>query len=368
MPNVDWEGIAELKAGLEAKPQLIEDTSKLPNIVVVLSESFFEPRYLKGADLCELLPDWCRLLDEGDWGEMNVPTFGGNTTRTEYEVLTGIPYRTLPQGIYPYTSVVLQPTASLAWWLKSLGYQTTAIHPHDRYFWQRHRAMPLLGFNAFIGEQEFGPHTRSGFWISDHDLTQRVMGRLDQDTTVPQFVFAISMENHGPWHGKRPNVDEQRRAALPTIEGLDERASHAYRNYLYHQWKAIRALSDLWHNAKQAERPTVILFFGDHLPGLHETFEQAGLREGFSPLTHPVPYLLLSTAPRQPQDWQPVASHQLSTWLLQQVGLPLPVAYELLAQAPPESPEKLELVYPYLMNLDPEIWSTESCRHLSFNC
>lgn len=102
--------------------------------------------------------------------------------------------------------------------------------------------------------------------------------------------------------GQVIKMDEQRRAALPTIEGLDERAAHAYRNYLYHQRHAISALSDLWRHVKRGERPTVILFFGDHLPGLHETFAQAGLGHGFTPLTHPVPYLLLSTAPTQPQN------------------------------------------------------------------
>ncbi len=366
LPSVDPDAVTELKGAFTPTPITQPALAERPHIVVVLSESFFEPRYLNGADLCQLLPLWCDLIDQGHLGEMTVPTFGGNTTRTEYEVLTGIPYHTLPQGIYPYTSVVLQRSASLAWWLRSLGYQTTAIHPHDRYFWQRHRALPLLGFETFIGEQEFGRHKRSGFWISDEDLTRKVIETLEHDPDTPQFVFAISMENHGPWHGKRPNMDEATRDALPTIEGLNDRAQHAYRNYLYHQRQAVDALSQLWAHAQQSRRSTVILFFGDHLPGLHDTFQQAGMMNDLTPLSHPVPYLLLTTNQVTPQTWQPNASHQLGPWLLSKTGLPMPSDYQLLIEAHGGNAEaSIEAIYPYLMSLDPAKWALESCRYVA---
>lgn len=367
LPEPDPEAIAAIKETLPPNwlgPAV--DLDNPPDLIVVLSESFFEPRYMRQADSCTLLPQWCALLEHGQWGEMRVPTFGGNTTRTEYEVLTGVPYQTLPAGVYPYNSVVLQPTASIAWWLKSLGYETTAIHPHDRYFWQRHRAMPLLGFDEFIGEQEFGPHTRSGFWISDHDLTKRVIDRLENRSDKPQLVFAISMENHGPWHGKRPNMDEDKRASLPSIEGLHGRGDHAYRNYLYHQRQSIDALNELWVYAQTRQRPTAILFFGDHLPGLHETFRQVGFESGFEPLTHPVPYLLLQNTASAAPTWLPSASHQLGFWFLETSGLPLPSDYAILSaghqltQTNDDPPHWA--LYPYLMRLDPSQWTEELCE------
>ncbi len=368
LPEPDLQALALLKSDFNNEWRVaLSNTTNFPDLIVVLSESFFEPRHMSGVDLCALLPDWCRLVEQGQWGEMRVPTFGGNTTRTEYEMLTGVPYQTLPEGIYPYNSVVLQPTASIAWWLKSLGYETTAIHPHDRYFWQRHRAMPLLGFDEFIGEQEFGPHTRSGFWISDDSLVNKVIQTLEIPSDKPQFVFAISMENHGPWHGKRPNMNQERRNLLPSIDGLDDRADHAFRNYLYHQRQAIEALNKLWVFAQQRERPTAILFFGDHLPGLHQTFKQVGFESGFAPLTHPVPYLLLQTQTSTPPIWVPEASHQLGLWFIEANGLPLSSDYAILSAGYREPNEATDIaihsaLYPYLIGLDPRQWETEPCE------
>lgn len=367
LPDPDPQALAALRSSFSTDWDINAfTTTDFPDLIVVLSESFFEPRHMRRAEPCLLLPDWCALVEQGQWGEMRVPTFGGNTTRTEYEVLTGVPYEILPQGTYPYNRVVLQPTASIAWWLKSLGYETTAIHPHDRHFWQRHRAMPLLGFDEFIGEQEFGPHTRSGFWISDRDLTKKVINRLEEPSEKPQFVFAISMENHGPWHGKRPNMSEEKRADLPSIEGLDDRGDHAYRNYLYHQRQAIEALDDLWAHVRTRQRPTAILFFGDHLPGLHETFRQVGFESDLDPLTHPVPYLLLQNEARTPPSWLPNASHQLGLWFMEASGLPLPSEYAIL-NARHQTGEAIETelysaLYPHLIRLDPGQWVIELCE------
>ena len=342
------------------------NTIQRPDVVVILSESFFEPRYLKNAKTCVLLPRWCELIGEGAAGEMTVPTFGGNTTRTEYELLTGVPYAALPQGIYPYTSVVLQPTASIVWWAKHLGYETTAVHPHDRYFWQRHRAFPLLGFDEFLAEDAFGGHRREGFWISDDDLTDKVMDVLDRDSDAPQWVFAISMENHGPWHASRPNIDQDTLASLPTIDGLEGTAEHAYRTYLYHQRNAVSALDRLWQHVQTRDRPTVVLFFGDHLPGLHETFEQAGFTEDWTPMTHPVPYLALAHPNPIEVDWQPTSSHQLGVWLMDGAGLPLPTDYGLVRDqwrgVDSNDPSSLDAIYPHLINLSPKPWLAERCE------
>jgi hypothetical protein len=374
LPTPNRKAVAELrKAWLsELQPTALTQspadspTKAQPDVVIILSESFFEPRYLNGANLCTLLPRWCGLLAEGIRGEMTVPTFGGNTTRTEYELLTGVPYAQLPNGIYPYTSVVLQPTASIVWWAKYLGYDTTAIHPHDPQFWQRHRALPLLGFDQFIDEEEFGGHQRSGFWISDDDLTDKVLEVLNKNSDTPQWVLGISMENHGPWQAQRPNMDETRRLALPTIAGLDDQAAHAYRNYLYHQRNAVAALERLWRAIEQRDRPAVVLFFGDHLPGLHKTFEQAGFSNGFTPLTHPVPFLALSHHKPLNSEWQPKSAHQLGIWLMDHLGLALPDDYAMLRdywrRQDQRDHAKLEALYPHLMTLAPEPWLQAPCQ------
>jgi phosphoglycerol transferase MdoB-like AlkP superfamily enzyme len=65
-----------------------------PDIVVILSESFFDPTILNGYDKdVDFMPNLRRLAQHGTSGWMHSPTFGGGTIRTEFEVLTGLSLR-----------------------------------------------------------------------------------------------------------------------------------------------------------------------------------------------------------------------------------------------------------------------------------
>ncbi len=335
-----------------------------PDLVILLSESFFDPDGLAGVDGCHKLPAWCRMRERGIAGQLSAPTFGGNTTRTEFEVLTGVPYRLLPDGVYPYSSVVTRETASIGWALKSRGYRTLALHPHSGRFWQRDRALPLLGFDRFIAEEDFGPHERAGFYISDRSLTDRIIERLDEAHGAPEFVFAISMENHGPWHGHRPNIDPARLADMPTPDDLDSRGAHAWRQYLYHARNASRELERLADFINQRERPTLVLFFGDHLPGLHSVFDQLEFVDGEPAFHQPVPFVALANYPLHTPEWIPERTYQLPAWLLAAGRLPGPGIYRDIERAhhraktePDGSVESgLSALMIEILHIDPREW------------
>jgi phosphoglycerol transferase MdoB-like AlkP superfamily enzyme len=302
------------------------------DVIIVLSESFFDPGILAGVDTCQVLPDWCALAERGISGALEVPTFGGNTTRTEFEVLTGIPYRILPAGIYPYQSVVTRPTLSLAWLFRQQGYRTLALHPHLGSFWQRDRAMPLLGFDDFLSQRDMPRHERSGFYISDRTMTDQIIEALQAPDERPLFLFAISMENHGPWSSYRPNMDQERLATLPGIEGLSEGAQREWRAWLYHARNALSQLERLVAFLDGRDRPAHVLFFGDHLPGLHQVFEQVTFTDERPAFQQSTPFLLLGPRITEPA-WQPVRAHQLSDWLISSLALDSPAIYRNLAQA-----------------------------------
>lgn len=299
--------------------------NELPDVLVILSESFFDPSTLAGLEDCEALPRWCELLSHGTTGHMTVPTYGGNTTRTEFEILTGVPYRALARGVYAYNSVVTRPTASIAWTMRHAGYETAAIHPHSRSFWNRDLALPRLGFDRFLGFEDLGPHRkRRGFWVSDTAMTDAII-----DTTgsleSPWFMFAISMENHGPWHEKRPGPGTEELERIPVPASLSAPEALALRQFTYHARAAVAELERLmnWMNARQ--RPTLLLFFGDHLPALDEVFEQAGFDLPEPMNRQPVPWLMLSNRPIEVSESErlPESSYELGLWIAEQSGVPL---------------------------------------------
>ncbi len=316
----------------DTRPQALA-SSQRPDIVMVLSESFFDLDILKGVDSCAYLPAWCSLKASAISGQMSVPTFGGNTTRTEFEVLTGVPYALLPPGVYPYTSIVRKPMASLPHWLGLLGYETTAIHPHKRTFWQRHRAYPLLGFQSFISEENMSGYTRKGWFISDQDMTDLIINQLNEATDRPQFIFAISMENHGPWSKPRPNLDPQRLASLPGPPGLDEKSLLTWRQYVYHAQNAMSEVMRLKSFLDERDRPSLIVFFGDHLPGLSPVYDALGFENGLEVLAQQTPYLILSDSAPDSFEWSVDSAFQLPVKVLQASGLPTPQSYRALASA-----------------------------------
>jgi len=295
----------ELRAGLAASTS----SDALPDIVVVQSESLFDPARLRGVLSGRYLGNLHRLAKKaGTAGDLGVPTFAGGTIRTEFEVLTGAPLASLGGVQYPWLELERDSYPGLARVLDRHGYRSVAIHPNAAAFWNRARAYPALGFSRFVDAASFPQDRIVGLFTSDAALTDRVLDELADDGP-PQFVFAISMENHGPFDW-RPGLDPQRLAALPMPEQLDAGGRLWLGNYLYLLDDADRELGRLADALAKRKRRTLLLFYGDHLPDLGPTYAQLGFDDGREAKQQPVPWLLLDNRERRP--------HHLDTraWLL----------------------------------------------------
>lgn len=286
-----------------------------PDIVIIQSESLFDPVLLKDAPKNVYLPNFHRLTQRGLSGEMKVPTFAGGTIRTEFEVLTGLALKFFPGVQYPYFEIADQPIPGIVRTLSRQGYETTAIHPNSAVFWNRNRAFQQIGFDRFIDEKAFSKSDIVGLFTGDAALTDHVLAQLDKEGP-PQLVFAISMENHGPFDW-RPGLDAKRLAGLKTPPGLDEGGEYWMRNYLYLLEDADHELGRLAEALQKRKRRTLLLFYGDHLPALPPVYHQIGFNDGLGPKTQPVPWLLLDNR-RNLAEHSPMNT---TSWLLPSILL-----------------------------------------------
>ena len=308
------------------KPVAAMDGQALPNIVVILSESFMDPRMLNGMDrLQDNIPTVRQLQQAGNGGWMRVPTFGGGTVKTEFEVLTGMPVAAFPGIDFPYfTLAARQRIPALPAVLDKYGYRSVAIHGNSARFWNRRAVFQTMKFQEFkaIGAFDAAHGIRDGAWYSDKSMTDLILDEVRADKG-PAFVFAISMESHGPYSSKAPvNAPERRQSiALPEAVSSPE-AQFELRNYLYHQGNADGQLARLLAELGKQPRPYVVLFFGDHLPALGAAYEEAGFVNGEPPQQQLVPWVI-ARDPRLPPQALPMvaASWQLPTALLQAAGL-----------------------------------------------
>ena len=280
----------------------------LPHMVAVQSESFFDPRRLYHGIRPDLLGVYDRVKAQSRaWGALRVPAWGANTIRTEFSFLTGVdnallgahrfnPYRALARG---------WDIPSLPDFLRSVGYRTVCIHPYYRSFYLRDKVMPRLGFDEFLGIESFAGARRSGPYIGDAAVADLIAETLKSAST-PTFVFAITMENHGPLHLEKVGpVDAGKLYSVSPPADFEDLTV-----YLRHIRNADSMIGKLVAGADECGRPMELCWYGDHVPIMPKVYAALGKPRG------DVEYVLWSTSREGSATWQDVGVDRLAmTWL-----------------------------------------------------
>jgi phosphoglycerol transferase MdoB-like AlkP superfamily enzyme len=304
-----------LRQRLRATP-----AGELPDIVVVQSESFFDPSIMKGYEHSDLAPNLHRLAQQGVSGQLHVPTYGGGTIRTEFEALTGLSLRYFGDMQFPYLQMNTKVVPGLVRTLRAHGYETVAVHGNDPSFWNRDNAFKAIGFDRFVSQSSFPKDApMDGKYMADRAMTDEIMTQL-KNAGPPQFLFAISLEAHGPYD-ESPGIDTAAQDAIPVPAGVDGLAKRELQNYLYHMRHADAELGRLADLLARRERPTLLMFYGDHLPGLTGAFRATGFVDGGDMLGEPGTWLLVDPRQKAPAERQDLAAWMLPGKLLERAGI-----------------------------------------------
>ncbi len=233
-----------------------------PDIVVIMSESFADVTKIDGLDFSsDPMPHFREIGEKGIAGEVYVPVLGGKTANTEFEFLTGYSVKHLPEGSVPYQQHIKNEINSLPRYLKQNGYLTTAIHDNVPEFWNRKKVYEYMGFDRFISIDEFKDPFYFGSWISDADMTSKIVETLEENEEKNQFIFAVTVQNHAPYYVPG-GVEEI------TVEGeLSQDDNDMLSRYATGVKISDNDLYDLYEYIEKRDKPTVLCFFGDHLPG-----------------------------------------------------------------------------------------------------
>jgi len=294
-------------------------TGEEPDIVVIQSESFFDPSIMKGYEQVDLTPNLHRLAAQGESGSLHVPTYGGGTIRTEFEVLTGLSLRYFDDLQFPYLQMNHKVVPSMVRVLRSHGYETIALHGNDPGFWNRNTAFRAIGFDRFVSRASFpAKAAMDGQYMADSAMTDEIMAQL-KNAGPPQFLFAISIEAHGPYDVPPANAAE--RDAIPVPEGITGQNKLELQNYLYHMRHADQELGRLAELLSHRERPTLLLFYGDHLPALTDTYNRTGFVDGKDMLSQAGTWLIVDPRNPAPGKRESLASWMLPGRLLERAGV-----------------------------------------------
>lgn len=218
-----------------------------PNIVFIMSESFGDFRQLEGMEVPkERYAKLDEIKKESFFGQAIVPTFGGNTVRTEFELMFGLPVKSLNNAAIPHSLLpanVEQDT--FAQMYKQQGYHTAYIHPFSSSFYGREEVYGEYGFDQLMFIDDLTVPVQKWRDYVDDDTVYRQAEQLMTETEGPDYIHITTMQNHQPYQG-----------GDDTEVGL----------YLKGVRKSCEELQNFLNRLKEWKEPTIVLFIGDHFP------------------------------------------------------------------------------------------------------
>ncbi|PEW66150.1 phosphoglycerol transferase [Bacillus cereus] len=236
-----------------------------PNIIFVMSESFWDPTKVTNLSFSEdPVPNLHHYIENFPGGQTISPTFGGNTANVEFEALTSYSMSLLKPGSIPYQQVITnkKEVPSIPTALKKEGYYTSAIHSFGRTFFKRDDVYKVLGFDKFNAEDTMENVDIDGDYISDLATSKEIIAELEEQKQ-PTFIHAVTMQNHFPFTEGRFGEN------LIEISGLEnEESKGELETYTEGLRRSDEALQYLIEQLDNLDRPTLLVFFGDHLPSL----------------------------------------------------------------------------------------------------
>ena len=250
------------------------DEENLPNIVVVLLESYYD---VSEADFIETsedpMPFFHYLEENYSTGHCTVPVVGAGTCNSEFEVLTGMSCQFFGPGEYPQKTVLKQTNVeSVADILGEIGYGTQVVHNNGGNFYSRANAFSMMGFDTFTCKEmlDITDYTPLGSWPLDDILIPATMDAMNS-TESSDFVYTITVGTHGDYPTYQVIED-------PAIE-VNAKGKTEEQNWQWEYYINMLHNMDTWMKnyveaLNSTGEDTLLIMFGDHLPTMGLTEEE----------------------------------------------------------------------------------------------
>ncbi|GAA0077163.1 hypothetical protein UT300005_15410 [Clostridium sp. CTA-5] len=234
-----------------------------PNVILIMEESMFDIQKINDLKFSKTIDSNIKKYQKGT---VISPRFGGGTASVEFEALTGFSNMFFPDDVIQYVTYWNgdDNIPSIAREFNNNGYTTTAIHPNDPDFYNRNQIYQAMGFNKFLSIDDFTGHTErsSRGFVLDSEVNSVIENQLNS-TDNPQFIFAVTIENHGLYNSKDSNNNIK-----ISSNKLSDSQIYEAESYAGGLSDANDFIGRTMEDAKNSSRPTIVYVWGDHLPAL----------------------------------------------------------------------------------------------------
>lgn len=248
-----------------------------PNIVVVFSESFWDVAKLKDVEFNrEVTANFNKLKREGLAFDMITPSYGGVSANVEYEFLTGNNVMYYNRGFIPYMQLYNNSSyydrPSIISELKENGYKTKIVTGASSDLFACGRFYDYLKVDEVDYVTEVEEDEIAGLYASDEYFTDMIIDYLEnKDREERVFYMSLTMESHMPYFLKKYDSYDVNVTRSEYSDDVNDTLT-AYAQGIY---DADVQLGRLYEYIKKFEEPTIIVFFGDHLPYLYSGKDNA---------------------------------------------------------------------------------------------
>lgn len=250
-------------AGFNVSDSGIRDDSDnvKPDIVLILNETFFNLY-----DYCGIKTDKNYInsfynIDNAAYGYAEVPSTGGGTNDSEFELLTSNSMALLKTGSpFNYYDFKKNKTNSIQY-LNTLGYKTYAFHCGAPSTYSRNNAFPNMGFkNYYLGKENFTFNRYGNRAWRDEDNYEDLIRIYQSVQSGPNFMYLLTFQNHGGYNQNHSKYDN--------VHSLDDYGAinDELNEYITSVKHSADAFNKLVSYFKTSSRPVIICMVGDHAP------------------------------------------------------------------------------------------------------
>ena len=213
-------------------------------------------------------------------GRIVTPSFGGGTGDTEFDALTGaLTVDCAPDESFAFNAIK-RDVSSVPRLFNTIGYKTMAFHPGFAWFYGRQDVYPKLGFQDNYFLENIDEPDMKGGYVSEKQFSEIFRSRFLEavnNSDEPIFSYGLDIQNHGPYfydkYGK--NLPYQ------CTVSLSEEAANNFGSYFLGVKDMDIMLGEVYDMIMSLEEPTIMVFYGDHLPGLGNepsAFDEIGIK------------------------------------------------------------------------------------------
>ena len=209
-------------------------------------------------------------------GGIVVSNYGAGTANTEFDILTGVETNFLNENSTSAFRVIHKKMPSLARTFLSFGYKNWFMHPGDSWFYNRDSVYDRFGFADRSFVDDFLNSEREYKWkgsrVADQGFGSMLLERFEahrNSSDAPWFAFTVTIQNHQayPWSKYDPRPPEVQ-ISIPISDSATETLSV----YAEGIRDSSILLDRLVWTFDELDEPTVLVFWGDHLPAMGSSF------------------------------------------------------------------------------------------------